>query len=184
MSSMCKFISIFVATLIATATYAFGSEFVLDPLTISIPAGFEGPVSQSQGKVSVTGFRKPRPGTDVATLLQISMYDFGPQLANIPKNELGNAAEKYLRELVAGVERRRTDFVLSPPARLQLAGIPVAKAKWTGKLNGLNTNGVMYCFLVGTRIISLHTQDTGSTPTNAMKEAMKAIESLRIITGG
>lgn len=172
------------AAIVATDAAAQGYEFVLGPVALSVPAGFEGPESQKRGGLTLAGFRKPNPGTDTAALLQISLYEFGVRLADLPARERGNAAEKYLRELIRGIERRRSAFVLSPPTRLKLAGIPAARAAWRGSLNGQDGNGVMYCLVVGTQVVSLHTQDAGSAPTQAMEDAMKAIEGLRVNAGG
>ena len=44
--------------------------------------------------------------------------------------------------------------------------------------------GVMYCFIAGSRVISFHTQDVGSTPTPAMIEAMGAFEAASVKLDG
>ena len=58
-------------------------------------------------------------------------------------------------------------------------GIPAARVQWTGGVGEIQAIGVMYCVLVGSSIISLHTQDMGSEITPAMKLAMAAIEGVR-----
>lgn len=62
---------------------------------------------------------------------------------------------------------------------MSLAGIPAARAQWTGGVGEIQATGVMYRVLVGSYIISLHTQDMGSEITPAMKLAMAAIEGVR-----
>lgn len=114
------------------------------------------------------------------TLLQISVYDTGGKIpATLKKEELSQGAEKYLLDFLKGIERRRTNFVRGDALHLTLGGVPAAKVSWNGDLQGMPTNGVMYCVIVGQNVISFHTQDSGSEPTAAMRLAMKSIESMR-----
>jgi hypothetical protein len=42
----------------------------------------------------------------------------------------------------------------------------------------------MYCVIVDNRfVVSFHTQDLGSKPTDAMREAMKSIEAMQVVRG-
>lgn len=118
------------------------------------------------------------------TLFQVSLYDFGSKLGALSEAKQAEAAKKYLLEFVAGIERRRTNFKRTDPHPMKLAGIPAAKLQWTGEFQSKATVGVMYCFVVGTKVISFHTQDFGTEPTDAMKEAMKSIEGVRLSVAG
>ncbi|WP_313914090.1 hypothetical protein [Tahibacter sp.] len=164
-------------------TSACASEYSIAPIRIDIPSGFEGPNQQSQGQATVVAFLKPHSDSAVKTLLQISFLDFGTQLQNVPKSDLDSSAAKYLLELAGGVERRRVDFKRSEPSSVMLGGLPGAKLTWTGRIDGMDAVGVMYCVVVGTRIISFHTQDVAAAPTPAMNDAVQAIESVKIDGG-
>jgi hypothetical protein len=157
---------------------AFAADFIVKPVTITVPAGFEGPVRQEQQGAVVVGFTKNGPTSK--TLLQITIYDFGSRLKTNSESERAAAASKYLLDFVGGVERRRTDFNRTEPTPLKISGLPAAKLRWTGKLQGVETVGVMYSFLVGSNVISFHTQDVGAAPTPAMIEATSAFESARV----
>jgi hypothetical protein len=128
----------------------------------------------------VVGFSKPRADARANTLLQISLYDVGPQLAGLKDFERATAAAKYLLDFVGGIERRRANFKRTAPTALILSGAPAAKLQWTGLFKGSETVGVMYCFIAGTKVISFHTQDLGSSPTAAMNEAISAFEAVKL----
>lgn len=162
---------------------AAAAEFTLEPLSIQVPEGFEGPISQSQGSATLVVFTRPNPDTAAKTLLQISIYDFGEKLRGLPDTARGVASERYLLQFLAGVERRRTDFKRSDPVHITLSGIPAAKVTWSGRADGTQAVGTMYCVIVGTQVVSFHTQDAGTEPTPAMKEAVDAIEAVKVSVG-
>jgi len=162
--------------------FASAGVFSVQPVTLTVPSGFEGPQRQEGvGAVSV-GFTKNSLGP-MKTLLQITIYDARLKLKNESKVNRDAVASKCLLEFVGGVERRRTDFKKTEPEMLKISGIPAAKLRWTGKVQGMETVGVMYCLVSGTNVISFHTQDVGSVPTPAMIEATKAFESASVSTG-
>jgi hypothetical protein len=134
------------------------------PLSITVPVGFDGPTTAEK---------------DGGTLLQISVLDQGSALAGITVAQRAEGAKHYLSQFIDGVARRRDNFKLGEVEPLSLAGMPAARVQWTGGVGEIQAIGVMYCVLVGTSIISLHTQDTGSQITPAMKLAMAAIEDVR-----
>ncbi|MDR3351590.1 MAG: hypothetical protein LBO00_00945 [Zoogloeaceae bacterium] len=175
---MNKILAIFVLVIVNAS--ALAGDFTLDPVTLSIPSGFGAPIQQQQYGATIVGFSKPRTDSRANTLLQISLYDFGPQLAGLKDSERATAAVKYLLDFVGGVERRRANFKRTEPTPLILSGAPAAKLQWTGLLEGSETVGVMYCFIVGTKVISFHTQDLGSSPTAAMNEAISAFEAVKL----
>ena len=76
--------------------------------------------------------------------------------------------------------RRLLQEVLGDIERVSLAGLPAARVRWTGAVGDTAAIGVMYCVLVGHSVVSLHTQDTGSTITAAMYSAISAIEHVRV----
>ena len=150
------------------------------PIVISVPEGFEGPTrSDEQGGVTM-GWVKRRPASDGGTLLQISAIDVGSSLEGITSAQRVEATEHYLLEFVKGVGQRRADFEFGGIEQASLAGLPAARVRWTGTINGKATIGVMFCVLVRHSVVSLQTQDAGSEVTPAMYTAIGAIESVRV----
>lgn len=148
---------------------------------MSVPEGFVAAPMQRAEKMTVWAWTKSEPGGRVKALLQLNLYDFGPKLANTPREELASGAEQYLRQFLSGVEGRRTNYSLSPVKRVELAGAPAATAMWTGTAGPAELVGVMYCVIVQNRyVVSFHTQDLGAKPTSAMRDAMAAIESVQL----
>jgi len=162
----------------ALFTESFAGQFSAEGITLQIPEGFEGPVSQSKEKLALYGFIKPSSTPQIRTLLQLSSYDLGKTIPKLSKEEMWAGSDKYLLEFLKGVERRRTGFSQSKIVHISLGGIHASKISWSGSLEGLKANGVMYCVIVGSKVISLHTQDAGNEITPNMLEAIKSIESL------
>jgi len=46
----------------------------------------------------------------------------------------------------------------SKPERIQLGGLPASRVMWAGNFNGTPVSGVMYCVVIGTTVVTLHTQ--------------------------
>ena len=166
--------------LLSLAPYAtcFAGQFSAEGITLDVPKGFEGPLSQSMERAVVYGFTKPSSTPQFHTLLQFSAYDLGKTIPKLPKEEMLAGSDKYLLEFIKGVERRRTGFTQSKIVHISLGSVPASKISWNGSLEGLRANGVMYCVIVGSKVISLHTQDAGNEITPNMLEAMRCIESL------
>jgi hypothetical protein len=159
------------------AAHAQNVPTTVGPVQLRIPDGFSFANSGRQDSMQVSAWTK---GTGPArTLLQVTIADMGSQLATQPTaEELAAGTEKYLRQFLGAVEKRRTEYSVSPVRHLRLAGQPASSATWTGNFQGVPAVGVMYCVLLDRRyIVSFHTQDAGSSPTLAMREAMKAFEN-------
>jgi hypothetical protein len=166
------------------STAAFAESSTIGPVEISVPEGFGNRQTQRQGSSQTTGWTKFSSDQNTKALLQVSVYDFGSELGKPSKQELVEGAEQYLREFLSGIERRRENYVLSPIERLQLAGLPAARGRWRGNIGTVAAVGVMYCVIVDNRfVVSFHTQDLGSKPTDAMQEAMKSIEAMQVVRG-
>jgi hypothetical protein len=158
---------------------AHAAAVTVGPVVITVPAGFAAAQTQKQKKTLITAWTKSVRNGSLKTLLQINVIDFGsapgkPAVAQ----DLPIYAEKYLRQSLSGIERRRTNYVASPLAHIKLAGLPAVRATWNGAVGGRATVGVMYSVIVGNRYaVVFHTQDLGNTPSSGMFEAMQAIES-------
>jgi len=149
------------------------------PLSITVPVGFDGPTTGQNDGAVMTAWVKHRAGEDRGALLQISVVDLGSALSGFTIAQRADGAKHYLSEFVFGVARRRDNFKLGEVEPVSLAGMPGARVQWTGGVGEIQAIGVMYCVLVGTSIISLHTEDMGSEITPAMQLAMAAIEGVR-----
>jgi len=151
-------------------------------LRLDLPGGYDGPVSASQNaSMSVVAFRWTGSAGATPTLLQITETDLGSTAVEIPAEERGKAAEKYLLQLLDGVARRRSSFETSGPSRLELGGLPGAKISWQGTTLDRRLSGVMYCVVVGMTVVSFHTQDFEPAP-HALRDAIvRAIESMALI---
>jgi hypothetical protein len=170
--------------LVSLCISAYSAPYENEVLSLDVPAGFQGPVTQSLGaEAVVVAYTKPH-SSNRGTLLQITTYDFGSKLPKPTKQELGAAAEKYLLQFLAGIERRRSSFQTSKPMRLTLGGIPAARVAWKGVAEGQQMSGTMYCVVVGSRVISFHTQDFEGAPSENTAEAMRAFESVRFKHAG
>lgn len=171
---------VFIIDIAGTPVVAVATETV-GPIEISIPKGFVQAQSQHQGALEVSAWTRSTPTGTTKSLLQVTIYDFGSQLDGASPQDLAKGSEKYLREYLSGVEHRRTDYLLSQIEHLKLAGLPAARATWTGRVDGTPSVGVMYCVIVQKQfVVSFHTQDLGNAPTDAMRQAMKSIEAVRI----
>lgn len=159
----------------------FARAAALGPITMPVPEGYIAAPPMRRDKVSVWAWTKSAPGGTVKALLEVTVHDFGPKFAQATAEELASSSEQYLRQFLGGIERRRSNYALSPVKHMQLAGAPASQAAWTGNLGPVELVGVMYCMIVHNRyVISFHTQDLGTKPTSAMREAIAAIEAAQI----
>jgi hypothetical protein len=165
-----------------TLAVGFAWGATVGPVVIAVPDGFASMQSQRQGSMQVSAWTKQSADEGTKTLLQVSVYDFGAQLRKSSTPEqLAEGAEKYLREFLSGIERRRENYVLSPVKHMTLAGLPAARGTWKGTIGVKAVVGVMYCVVVKNRfVVSFHTQDLGGNPTSNMRQAMKSIEGIQL----
>jgi hypothetical protein len=168
------------ACLISTGAWA--DPATVGPVVIAVPEGFEAAHTQRLEKTLVTAWTKSVPNGSRKTLLQIDVVDLGQQHGKPPsQQDLSIGAEKYLRQFLGGIERRRTHYVSSPVAHIKLAGLPAVRATWNGNIGERAVVGVMYSVIVRNRFaVIFHTQDLGSAPSSGMFEAMRSIESMHL----
>jgi hypothetical protein len=167
--------------LTAPLRIARATDASLGPIAMSVPEGFVAAPMQRHQNLSVWAWTKSAPGGTVKALLEVTIYDYGPKLATASAEETASTTEQYLRQFLGAIEQRRANYALSPIKRAQLAGGPASMATWTGRAGPAELVGVMYCTIVRNRyVVAFHTQDLGSQPTPAMREALSAIESVRL----
>ena len=148
-------------------------------VNITIPPGFDGPQKANPAPCAHTEVYLRRiPNKNRGTLLQITSYEMGAKLADVPEEELGNSAEHYLMEFLSSIENKRTSFNASTPTRILLGDVPAARVEWTGEVDINQMSGVMYCAIVGTAAITLHTQGYLDSPERDRADAIQAIEAV------
>ena len=168
--------------LIVTSTQV-RAQLLADLVQLVAPTNFEGPTSATPGPgMHSDAYVHRVPGSDRGTLLQVTTYDFGSKLEGLPKNELGDGAERYLMQFLGGIERARTEFHASKPTRTTLGGLPAARVEWTGTARGQAMSGVMYSVIVGTLVVSFHTQGFEDSSVGDRKAALHAIETVTFRT--
>jgi hypothetical protein len=79
--------------------------------------------------------------------------------------------------MLQGIERRRTHYIQSPVSRTRFAGHIGARANWSGELQGLRTNSVMYCAIIGTDAWFIHVFGSGDRPGSPLQSLIVAVES-------
>jgi hypothetical protein len=171
-------VPIFVALSVLTGLVRAASVTV-GPVIIVVPEGFAAAQTQKQTKMLVTAWTKSVHSGSLKTLLQITVIDFDSSArAPAAAQDQTRQAENYLRRFLGDIERRRTNYVSSPLAHIELAGSTAVRATWNGDVAGRPLVGVMYCVIVENRYaVIFHTQDLGSVPSSGMIEAMRAIEA-------
>jgi hypothetical protein len=164
--------------LISAVTWA--GQYSDETMTLVVPEGFAGPVQQRPGPGALTvGYSKPTPNSTSGTLLQISVFEPDSQAGAPPEDQRSALTEQYLLQFLGGIERARTSFSKSAVEEVRLGGIPAARIRWQGEARGAQMSGVMYCVIVGSRLISFHTQALSDAPPANMSDAMRAIESVK-----
>jgi hypothetical protein len=170
-------------SLAVALTFFSAPSFCADvgPLTISVPAGFEGPTHEDvNGGVNIAWIER-QPGYGSATLLQVSAVDVGSSLDGITQAQRLEGATRYLLQFLRGVAQPLSSFQFGEFEHVSLAGLPAARVRWTATTSsGRPTIGVIYCVLVGHSVVSLQTRDTGTEFTPAMYSAMSAIEGVHV----
>lgn len=165
---------------VLVCTVAGAAAYEIWPISIDPPAEFQGPIRQQKEGADIVAWTHKQPdGT--ATLLQVTTYHLAAMLPKMSEEDSYGGAKQYLGEMLGGIERRRTEFHQSEYVRIKLAGRPAARISWTGIMDNRPTNGVMYCVIVGSYMVNLHTQGSGSTPSASMKMAMQSIDAIRAV---
>src|SRR5262249_34952699 len=112
-------------------TSARAAAVTVGPIVIAVPEGFEAAQTQRLSKTLVPAWTGAARGGSLKPLLQINIVDFGsPPGKPAAPQDLGLCADRYLRQFLGGIEQRRTNYVSSPIAHIQLAGLPAARATW------------------------------------------------------
>jgi hypothetical protein len=108
---------------------------------------------------------------DSLPLLHMSIWQLG-----IPSPEPPQIA---IRKLMAGDEQSIADCRFDAIEIGQVAGIPIARARFTGTEGTHKLRGILYVAVDGDRIISLESRSTASRPERALRVVEAAVLTLR-----
>ncbi|MEO6080912.1 MAG: hypothetical protein ABIQ86_14255 [Steroidobacteraceae bacterium] len=164
-------------TIAATSSVRAG-EFKIDRVAIDVPAKFEGPISAQPDASAKTYAFTVRASNSLtpSSVLQITVYNGA---ADVQAGRSADISQRYLSQMLEGIERRRTDYQKSAPKEVRLAGFPGSVVSWQGKTNGIGTNGKMYCIVTPSGLLFFHVMGGGSMPNADMAAAIKAVENVR-----
>lgn len=163
---------------IAAAPFVQAGEFRVSGIVLDVPTRFEGPVSAQPDASAQTHAFTVRAASSLtpSSVLQITAYG----AASDDKAERPAAvSQRYLLQMLEGIERRRTEYRASAPQEIRVAGLPGSVVSWQGKANGIGTNGKMYCIVTEAGLLFFHVMGGGSVPNTDMAAAIKAVESAR-----
>lgn len=149
-------------------------------IRLQVPAGFVGPTVEQMGPARISAYHHPWADDGRASLLQITRYDFGAQAAPPPAAQRGEAADRLVLQFLAGVQRRRQDFVAGAPQRLLLGGQPAARVEWRGRADDRPMRGAMYAVILGNQGLIFHAQDFDDAPPELLASARAAIEAMQL----
>lgn len=165
--------------LLVMPAMAWAAAYSTALLRLEIPPGFEGPMMQyPEPGLKLVGYSKPYPDGVGKTLLLVTTYEYGVGLEKMSDAERGEAAGKYLQQLLKGVEKTRTGFTSTIAVPLRLDGVPAMRSEWRGEAFGRRMSGVMYCAVPGSRVACFHTQDFEGAPAGNREAVIAAFESV------
>ena len=146
---------------------------------ITPPNGFKGPIVKElgQGAKSIAFFKEH--SGQFKTLLQLNIFDTGKEIPPMKDDELKQGISQYLLQFLSGVARKRQNFTKGKIEFISISGATTAKIKWSGSAHGMDLEGVMYCYINGSKIISMHTQDLKSHNGVYINQAVQSFESIK-----
>jgi hypothetical protein len=165
---------------IAFAPSVRAGEFKVDGIAIDVPTRFEGPASAQPDTHARTYVFTVRANNalSASTVLQVTASDLATE-AQAGGSGLADISQRYLLQMLQGIERRRTEYRKSASKEIRLAGFPGSVVSWQGKANGIGTNGKMYCIVAKSELLFFHVMGGGSVPNADMAAAIRAVESAR-----
>lgn len=163
--------------LITVAPSVRAGEFKVNGIALDVPARFEGPAAaQPDTHARTYAFTVPAASPLLpSTVLQVSAY----AAADAKAKRSTAVSQRYLSQMLEGIERRRTEYRASAPEEIRVAGLPGSAVSWQGKANGIGTNGKMYCIVTEAGLLFFHVMGGGSAPNADMAAVIKAVESAR-----
>lgn len=175
---MRKVVPVLGLLLVVFASSIRADEFKVEGITIDLPARFEGPVSaQPDARAQTYAFAvRATNSLTPSSVLQITVYD---ATTDVQAERPAAVSQRYLSQMLEGIQRRRTEYRASAPQDIRVAGLPGSMVSWQGKANGIGTNGKMYCIVTEAGLLFFHVMGGGNVPNADMAAAIKAVESAR-----
>ena len=171
--------ALFLTIILLISTGAMAYDFGAG--TIDLPEGFAGPEKkQVRDQGMIHEFSKQHPGTDAATLLQITVYDFGQKLRPVPDSMMLAAAEDHLMDYIAGLRRHFDTFDFKRMPSLKIDGTPTAHIEWTGNSEGRQLHGTAYCLMKNSRVLTFQVRDASEVPLDNTIAALKALAGMKL----
>jgi hypothetical protein len=155
-------------------------EFKIDGVAIDVPGRFEGPASaQSDAHTRSYVFTvRANNALSPSTVLQVTASNPATD-AQAGGSGLADISQRYLLQMLQGIERRRTEYRKSVSKEVRVAGFPGSVVSWQGKVSGIGTNGKMFCIVTKSELLFFHVMGGGSVPNADMAAAIKAVENAR-----
>jgi hypothetical protein len=170
-------VTISVAIFLTSPTIARSAEISVGPVTVTLPTAFQGPVrSEPDPKTEIVAYSSPRQDHSAADVVEVTRYAVGSAPPGANEETYAQGAEQYLKQMLQGVERRRTDYSQSTVARVRITGHIGARATWTGALQGVPTNGVMYCVIIGANAWFVHIFGQGDHLDSQLESVAASLE--------
>jgi hypothetical protein len=158
----------------------YSADFAVGPFLIEMPAKFQGPITtKSEAQLHAYSFSIPRMSAGLSTGLQIVFQETGLRGSQMSEAELIETSRRYLANMLAAVERHRTEFRKGEPATVKLADMPASEVAWTGRMAGFMNNGRLFCIATGSDILFLHVMGAGAVPDEDMTAAISAVMAMR-----
>lgn len=171
--------SVILCLLLLVRATTLSAQYEDELVRLAVPAGFEGPEIQTTSPgFKIAGFVRAIPGTERGTVLQVTTIDLDVAGLSLPDSGEAHPTEAVLAEFLTSVERHRDKFEVVSRDRIELSGLPAARAEWRGPSRGRDMRGVMYCVIAGSRVVILHAQTFGDAPEDHLPAAVQAIESV------
>ena len=153
-------------------------------IEITFPQGYLAPVEHIDGASVSKGFRKPYPGTALNTVILITVHEFGPSFAKRAAGDRRALTRETLDDIVGGIEKNRSGFRKAEPRAVKIAGRSGLKVAWSGSVQGIAFEGLVYCVLAGTRAYAVQIQDPSGRSKDRIAEAERAVKRMRIHGAG
>jgi hypothetical protein len=150
----------------ATLLSQFQSRSSYEGYSIQLPPDFKkfGPTSNVK---QPDGFKGKSRSDGTAASITIS----------VDKNRGDKiSASALVVKFIKGIERRRSNFVESPPEKGRIGSTDFALKKWTGNESrtGLPVKGSLYCAVVGDQLVTIGVQDVADAGDDQFAMAIAA----------
>ena len=168
---------------------------------IDLPTGFSPYVKEQvvAGAPTYVFMSEPAAPWQLASMIQISIYDYGDEFEddvanllddmsetpNMTRAELSalvleHLADRDLKQFLDSLAASRTDFIRHPSERVTVGGFAGRRATWEGEYGSVSEIGFIYAIVVGSRAFLIRAEGDADQLEHRMLPAARAIESMTI----